>query len=63
MNNREQAASRLVASRLLDNISESLGIEPNKLARVEGEFLTPNGNQVYPVRRGGRTAYVTIRED
>jgi hypothetical protein len=68
MNSREQVASRLVASRLvasrfLDSISESLSIEPNKLARVEGQFLAPNGLQVYPVRHGGRTAYVTIPED
>jgi hypothetical protein len=63
MSSREQVASRLVASRFLDSISESLGIEPNKLASVEGQFLTPNGNLVYPVRHGGRTLYVTIPED
>jgi len=56
-------ASRLVASRFLDSISESLSIEPNKLARMEGQFIAPNGLHVYPVRHSGKTAYVTIPED
>ena len=51
------------ARRLLDSISESLDIDPGKLARVAGQFITPTGNQVYPVRLNGRTAYVTIPED
>ena len=51
------------ARRLLDSISESLDFDPGKLARVAGQFITPNGNQVYPVRIDGRTAYVTIPED
>jgi hypothetical protein len=51
------------AARLLDNISESLSVDPDKLARVAGQFITPNGSQVYPVRLNGRTAYVTIPED
>lgn len=63
MNSRERVASRLVASRFLDSISGSLGIEPDKLVRVEGQFIAPSGNQVYPVPHGSRTAYVTIPED
>ena len=51
------------ARRLLHEMSESLDIDPGKLARVEGQFITPEGNQVYRVRLGGRTAYVTIPED
>ena len=51
------------ARRLLESVSESLDIEPGKLARVEGQFITPAGNQVYRVLLGGRTAYVTIPED
>jgi hypothetical protein len=51
------------ADRLLDSISESLRIDPDRLARVVGQFITPNGNQVYPVRINGRTVYVTIPED
>jgi len=58
MNNPEEAARRL-----LDGISESLDLDPGKLARVEGQFITPEGNQVYPVRLDGKTAYVTIPED
>lgn len=58
MNSREQ-----VASRLLDSISESLNLDLGKLARVAGQFITPNGNQVYPVRINGRTVYVTVPED
>jgi len=53
----------VAARRLLEGISESLGPDPGKLARVEGQFITPEGNQVYRVRLGGRTAYVTIPED
>jgi hypothetical protein len=48
---------------LLDNISESLNFDPDKLGRVAGQFITPNGNQVYPVQINGRTVYVTIPED
>jgi hypothetical protein len=48
---------------LLHEISESLDIDPGKLARVEGQLITSAGNQVYRVRLGGRTAYVTIPED
>jgi len=48
------------ARRLLDSISESLDCEPGKLARV---FITPKGNQVYPVQVGGRTVYVTVPEE
>ncbi len=51
------------ASRLLDSISEPMNVDPDKLARVAGQFITPNGNQVYPARINGRTAYVTIPED
>jgi hypothetical protein len=51
------------ARRLLDSISESLDCDPDKLARVAEQFITPEGNQVYPVRLNGRTAYVTIPED
>ncbi len=51
------------ARRLLDSISESAKVEPDKLARVEGQFITPDGCQVYPVRRNGRTVYVTVPED
>jgi len=35
------------ASRLLDGLSESINIDPDKLARVAGQFITPSGNQVY----------------
>jgi len=52
-----------LARRLLDSISESLDLDPGKLARVAGQFITPEGNQVYRVRLGGRTAYVTVLED
>jgi len=51
------------ARRLLDSISESLDLDPGKLARVAGQFITPEGNQVYRVRLNGRTVYVTIPED
>jgi hypothetical protein len=51
------------ARHLLDNASESLCVEPEKLARVAGQFITPNGSQVYPVRLNGSTAYVTIPQD
>jgi len=34
------------AHRLLDSISEPLDIDPGKLARVAGQFITPEGNQV-----------------
>jgi hypothetical protein len=58
MNRPEEAARRL-----LDSISESLSVDPDRLARVAGQFITPNGSQVYPVRLNGRTAYVTVPED
>jgi len=58
MNSPEEAARRL-----LEGISESLNVEPGKLARVAGQFITPSGNQVYPVRLNGRTVYVTVPED
>jgi hypothetical protein len=51
------------ARRLPDSISEPLDIDPGKLARVAGQFITPGGNQVYPVRLHGRTVYVTVPED
>ena len=51
------------ARRLLDGVSESLDLDPGKLARVEGQFITPEGNQVYRVRINGRAAYVTVPED
>jgi hypothetical protein len=51
------------ARRLVEGVSESLEIDPAKLARVAGEFITPEGNQVYRVRLGGRTEYVTVPED
>jgi len=52
-----------VARRLLEGVSESLDLDPAKLARVEGQLITPEGNQVYRVRLGSGTAYVTIPED
>ena len=55
--------SEQIAKRLLDGISESLSINPDRLARVAGQYITPNGNQVYPVRINGRTVHVTIPED
>ncbi len=58
MSNPEEAARRL-----LDSISESLDLDPGKLARVAGQFITPEGNQVYPARINGRTVYVTVPED
>src|ERR1035437_10114952 len=42
---------------------ELISVEHDKLARVAGQFITPNGSQVYPVRLNGGTAYVTIPED
>jgi hypothetical protein len=51
------------ARRLLHERSESLDIDPGKLARVEGQFITPAGSQVYRVRLGGKIAYVTIPEE
>ena len=58
MNTRKQ-----VTSRLLDSISESLDPDPGKLAHVAGEFITPHGNQVYPIQFGGKTVFVTIPGD
>jgi hypothetical protein len=58
MNSKEESARRL-----LDSISESLDIDPGKLARVAGLLITPEGNQVYRVWLGGGKAYVTIPED
>ncbi len=58
MESREHAARRL-----LENVSESLDPDPAKLARVAGQLITPEGNQVHRVRLGGRTVYVTIPED
>ena len=55
--------SEETARRLLDSISESLDPDPGTLARVEGQFITPSGNQVYQVQIGGRTTYVTVPED
>jgi hypothetical protein len=43
--------------------ANALEIDPDKLARVAGQFITPNGNQVYPVQINGRTVFVTIPED
>jgi hypothetical protein len=40
-----------------------MNVDPDKLAPVAGQFITPNGNQVYPARINGRTVYVTIPED
>ena len=57
MNSKEEAA------RLLADASQSLNIDPQKLARVAGQFITPEGNQVYRVQISGRTSYVTIPED
>jgi hypothetical protein len=51
------------ARRLLDSISESLDIDPGKLARVAGHYITPSGNLVYPVRLDGRRMYVTVPEE
>ena len=51
------------ARRLLDSISESLDIDSGRLARVEGQFITPSGSQVYPVRLNGKTVYVTVPEE
>ena len=51
------------ARRLLESVTESLDIDPGKLARVEGQFITPAGNQVYRVLLGGKIAYVTVPED
>jgi len=51
------------ARRLLYEMSESLDIDPGKLARVGGQFITPAGNQVYRVLLGGKTEFVTIPED
>jgi hypothetical protein len=51
------------ADRILDRISESLSIDPEKLARVAGQFITPDGAQVYPAQINGGTVYVTIPED
>ena len=58
MNSREQ-----LANRLLESISESLCLDPDNLAHVGGHFITPNGNQAYPVQINGRTVFVTIPED
>ena len=57
------SSPEVAARRLLDGISESLDLDPGKLARVAGQFITPEGHQVYPVRINGRTVYVTIPED
>ena len=51
------------ASRLLDGLSESINIDPDRLARVAGQFITPDGAQVYPAQINGRTVYVTVPED
>ena len=39
MNSREQAASSL-----LHSISESLDPDPDNVAQVAGQFITPHGN-------------------
>jgi hypothetical protein len=52
VNSREQ-----IASRLLDSISESLKFDRDKLACVARQFMTPNGNQVYPVQIKARMVY------
>lgn len=51
------------ARSLLHELSESLDIDPAKLARVQGQFITPAGNQVYRAPLGGKTEFVTIPED
>jgi hypothetical protein len=51
------------ARRLLHGMSESLDLDPGKLARVEGQFITHAGNQVYRVRLRGKTEFVIIPED
>ncbi|HZP62593.1 MAG TPA: hypothetical protein VFB28_04185 [Terriglobales bacterium] len=51
------------ARRLLHEMSESLDVDPSKLACVAGQFITPAGNQVYRVRLGDKTEFVTIPED
>ncbi len=58
MESKEEAARRL-----LESVSECLDLDPGKLAFVAGQFVTPQGNQVYRVRLGGRTEYVAIPED
>ena len=58
MESREEAARHL-----LDSVSDSLELDPSKLARVAGQFITPEGNLVYCVRFLGRTEYVTVPED
>ncbi len=49
--------------RLLDSISDPLDCDSDELARVAGQFITPHGNQVYPVEMNGRTVYVTVPEE
>lgn len=60
MNSRKHVAT----SRLLHIISESLDPDPDNVAHVAGQkFITPNGNQVYPLQMNGRMVFVTIPED
>jgi len=49
----EHVNSEQGASRLLGSISESINFDPDKLAPVAGQFITPNGNQVYPFKTNG----------
>jgi hypothetical protein len=47
-------------------VSESQFYWPESITcvgRGAGQFITPDGNQVYPVRINGRTVYVTIPEE
>jgi hypothetical protein len=55
--------SERMPGRLLDGISESISIEPDTLARVAEQFITPSGHQVYPVWINGRMVYLTVPED
>ncbi len=50
------------ALQLLHSVSESLQVQPCDVAHVEGQYITPNGNLVYPVRFRGRRVFVTVPE-
>lgn len=47
---------------LLLGLGESLDVSADGVVCVAGEFITPNGNQVYPVQFHGGRRYVTIPE-
>ncbi len=55
--------TKSLALQLLRSVSESLQVQPCDVAHVEGQYITPHGNLVYPVRFRGRRVFVTVPEN